>query len=332
MKISKIIRETYFESFPRYQILEKMVKETLEYKVKDKGWNFISRVKDLESFAQKIETCRFDEPSELEDFFACTIVVPTAEDFREAELIVNTEFKVYDRRPKVNSKTDKSAFDFCFDDLRLYVYKPSPENLPPTKLDMVKFEIQIKTIFQQAWSDATHDYVYKSGSASWARERVAYQIRAILEQADVMLMLSKSSGINNLPTLAKRNNEMVAIDRLINQINTIWEEEQLPKDKKTLAKTIYGLLNRVGCADRFRDIINEEVARIGGDVPPVNLSPYSFVVQALLYSSVADYKKYFREKRYFRNKGNKNIICIHSDMDIPDWVWDLKSGVQNLES
>ena len=41
-------------------------------------WHYESRVKELTSFALKIETGRVQTPAALEDFFACTLVVANA--------------------------------------------------------------------------------------------------------------------------------------------------------------------------------------------------------------------------------------------------------------
>ena len=328
MKVAKVLRDIHRNSFPLYEKLGKRVEDTLKHKVESRGWQFVSRIKDEQSFAQKVETCTVNDPSKLEDFFACTIVVLTADDFREAERIVDAEYEIEERRPETDINTDKNSFDFYFDDLRLYVHKRPSITSRPTKLDGVRFEIQIKTVFQQAWGLATHDYVYKSGTASWARERIAYQIRAILEQADVMLMLSKRSGINTFPTLAKRHKRTAKITTLINFIDEVWAEEQIPNDKLRLAKTIYILLNRVNCMDKFRDVINGEIDRVGGSVP-INLSPYFFVVQALLNTQLIDFKKCF--ERYYSKKRDENMICVHSDMDIPGWVKNVEFGVQYLE-
>lgn len=330
MKTSKVLRDIHEASYPFYLELEERVTEILKERVKRERWFFLSRVKEPESFAQKIETCKVDNPSKLDDFFACTIVVPTADDFDAAKHMIEEKFEIDDREKELTTRTNKSAHDFYFDDIKLYVYQRPDENGPPNKFDMVTFEVQIKTIFQQAWTDATHQFVYKSGSVSWARERIAYQIRAILEQADIMLMLSKTSGINKFPALAKRHKKTTMIEVLIHQISDIWDETQLPVDKKRLANNIYELMTRIGCQDEFRDIVNGEISRLGGSLP-VNLSPYSFVVQALLNSSKGNLKRYFKNKQCFRKKGCENIICIHADMDVPDWVNNLKCGVQNLD-
>jgi hypothetical protein len=86
---------------------------------------YVGRVKELESFALKIETGRVPDPARMEDFFACTIVVPTLSQIEEAERLVSSLFDGVGRRPPNDAETRKTASDFAFDDLRLYVARRS---------------------------------------------------------------------------------------------------------------------------------------------------------------------------------------------------------------
>src|SRR5258707_14772802 len=70
-------------------------------------WHYESRVKELTSFALKIESGRFQNPEALEDFFACTLVVANATEIVEAERLVRENFMVKERRPKRIVKTHK---------------------------------------------------------------------------------------------------------------------------------------------------------------------------------------------------------------------------------
>ena len=49
------------------------------------------------------------------------------------------------------------------------------------------FEVQIKTILQHAWSIATHDLIYKTDTVSWPKERIAFQVKAMLEHAEIAI-------------------------------------------------------------------------------------------------------------------------------------------------
>ncbi len=58
---------------------------------------------------------------------------------------------------------------------------------------------------QHAWGLATHDLIYKADEINWPKERIAFQIKAMLEQAEVTI-----SGVNNLislPEVSKDNYE-----------------------------------------------------------------------------------------------------------------------------
>ncbi|MBO9102288.1 MULTISPECIES: hypothetical protein [Rhizobium] len=77
----------------------------LKEEAEKQGWFFVSRLKELESFALKIETGRVPEPAKLEDFFACTLVVPTLAHIEVAENAVLSHYDLSARRPPDDSKT-----------------------------------------------------------------------------------------------------------------------------------------------------------------------------------------------------------------------------------
>src|SRR6185295_542993 len=78
----------------------------------------------------------------------------------------------------------KGTHEFSFDDLRLYTKWKPDVTLPTPTFAGVVFELQIKTFLQHAWSIATHDLIYKTDSISWPKERVAFEIKAMLEHAE----------------------------------------------------------------------------------------------------------------------------------------------------
>lgn len=321
MKIVKVIRDIYNSSLSRYQNLENEVKNTLKPSVEDCGWFFLGRVKELESFALKIETGRVLDLRNLEDFYACTIVVSTMGEIEKAEKLVKDLFNLSYRRPKQADITHKVASSFVFDDLRLYVTrKPSASGLHPD-LDGVIFEIQVKTILQYAWSVATHDLIYKSNSVSWPRERIAFQVKAMLEHAEVAI-----AGANNLANesaVAMQDTQTIAVSHLIEHIKNIWTEDTLPKDVKRLAETVLNLLRAADCdVDRFQSIINDEKKRL--NIIPKDLSPYSFVVQALAQT------RQFNFQNKFNRKQVRTVLCIHSGMELPDWMKQQHSRIINM--
>ncbi|MGD0076622.1 MAG: hypothetical protein ABSD31_20175 [Candidatus Binataceae bacterium] len=162
MKIIKQLRDLHQASSIKYERLAAEVRETLKPKVEDNDWFFISRLKELESFALKVETGRVPDPSNMEDFFACTIVVPTVLKIDDAEGLVRSLYDFHGRRPPDDAATQKASSSFAFDDLRLYVKRRTLASGKDQELDGLIFEVQIKTILQHAWSTATHDLIYKT--------------------------------------------------------------------------------------------------------------------------------------------------------------------------
>ena len=83
MKVSGSIRCIYDDQKATNERLKKMVDRRI-LGFKDSRWHYESRVKELVSFALKIETGRFEEPATLEDFFACVVVVANASELKQA--------------------------------------------------------------------------------------------------------------------------------------------------------------------------------------------------------------------------------------------------------
>jgi ppGpp synthetase/RelA/SpoT-type nucleotidyltranferase len=171
MKIAKPIRDAFDDAERLYKKLKQEVREVLKRQVEEVGWFYVDRVKGLESFALKVETGRFPDYARIEDFFGCTVIVPTFSQLKDAVGLIEVPFEIVMRRPKIEGETHKTASDFTFDDLRLYVKRRVSTDLPPSELDGIVFEVQIKTILQYAWGIATHDLIYKTEMLSWRLPR-----------------------------------------------------------------------------------------------------------------------------------------------------------------
>lgn len=199
-------------------------------------WFFAGRVKGEESFLQKIRSGRVRDFRHLEDFYACEIVVPLSSDIPAALKFVEPFFEEVYRKPISEKVTGKPAHSFVFDDLRVYGTLRSDPSLPSRPVDTVVFEIQVKTFLQHAWAIATHDLVYKYDRASWARSRVAYQVKALLEQAELSI-----NGITDLEAsefLPHDGEPESSIQRLIDFLALEFEPALLPQDRRRMATTI----------------------------------------------------------------------------------------------
>ncbi|MBF8648765.1 hypothetical protein [Pseudomonas pudica] len=320
MKIVKVVRDLYFEIRPNYEKLSEEVSSNLKRICENHNWFYISRIKEIESFALKIETGRVENPGAMEDFFACTLVVPTLSDIDKAENLVLEHYDSAYRRPKDDSHTSKPASSFAFDDLRLYVKRRSLASGRQPELDGMIFEVQIKTVLQHAWSVATHDLIYKSDTVNWPLERIAFQVKAMLEHAEIAI--AEADRLSNSSAVAKRDKRAIEILALIESINKIWGKDKVPADVKRLAENIHSVLCTCNIAvDDFPNIISAERKRLG--LLPADLSPYAFFVQALARHGEADLERKLK-------KSHKQKIVIHSGMDLPDWMSENNSKLINL--
>ena len=196
LKVPESVRRHFELLECQYRDLQPIIDDLIRDCIPDR-WLYFSRIKSKESFYAKMSQGRSE--ALLEDILAGTIVVERSDQINEAVGYLSDRFDIQDRRPKDPHETNKYPESFQFDDLRLYLkLKERPENDECAKLI---FEIQIKTYLQHAWIIATHDLIYKSDRIdSWAKKRVAFQIKAMLEHVETSISkveeLAKADLIN----------------------------------------------------------------------------------------------------------------------------------------
>ena len=320
MKIPKSLRDIYSENEIKYGKLKKQVDNYINL-CKDIRWQYESRIKERESYTLKVETGRFLEPTEIEDFFACTIVVENLSSLDKAEQLIKKRFKLVARRPPKNDFTSKPSDCFRFDDTRLYVrWKDNPD-IRPTGLNGLLFEVQVKTFLAHAWSVATHDLTYKTDEKSWSKERIAFQIKAMLEHAETSI--SEAIKLAKSKSLKKTNKSSVRISAIIELINELWSPEVLPKDKKRLAENIDKLINNIGIEIKILKRILIKETDLGRGTKTLNLSPYSTVIQSLFNQRENKITTYL----IGRNKEFK--VYIPSEIEIPESLLgrELKNAI-----
>lgn len=279
----------------------KLQVDNLVLSKKKETWHYRSRIKSEESFALKLETGRIKEPAKLEDFFACTLVVENVNEIKTAISFVESNFTLRSRRPRADDFTHKESYSFDFDDLRLYASIKKVDYLPPGVLPDLIFEIQIKTFLQHAWSIATHDLIYKSDTVSWPKERVAYQIKAMLEQAEISI--SGADALSQLPELAKNNNESKSLNEIKNFLITVFPAESLPFDLLRLSKIVNDILKAFEIElEQLKTIIDSETVLHRG-AETLNLSPYGIIIQSIINQDPAIFEKVFKTGHRMKAKG-----------------------------
>lgn len=182
-------------------------------------------------------------------------------------------------------------------------------DLSPQIYDLV-FEIQVKTFLQHAWTIATHDLIYKSDKINWSKERVAYQVKASLEHAEVSI--SGVEDLSKVGEISKENKEVKKVNQMIAFLNRYWTKDDLPRDKRRLAQNIISLINALGISQtELAELLTEET-RVGRGTNTRDLSPYLVIVQSLFNTKADALLKYLRAKN-----GSRQKILITKELSLP---------------
>jgi ppGpp synthetase/RelA/SpoT-type nucleotidyltranferase len=307
MKIPSSVRGLYDDLVAPAELLAEEVTRVVGI-FRERRWHYEGRIKELESFAQKLETGRVHDLQAIDDLFACTIVVENNVAIKRAVQSVETNFEVIRRRPDDPKVTSKSSECFPFDDLRMYVKLRKQPSLPDSPLSEIVFEIQVRTFLQHAWSIATHDLVYKGGKVSWSNERIAFQIKAMLEHAE--LSIEQAETFAKAPELAKSDDRKRTLQNICDFCTERWKNEDLPTDLKRLAENINTLLRSAELSlESFTTIFDGQTSQ-GKGAQMLSLSPYGAIVQALLDQKSDGLKKRFRNKKF--------KVFIPAEVEIPE--------------
>jgi ppGpp synthetase/RelA/SpoT-type nucleotidyltranferase len=311
MKVPSSIRRLYQAQIEPCTRLKSVVDQRVEA-VRQPKWHYESRLKSEEDFALKLETGRFTDTDNLEDFFGCMLVVTNSLELRKAEQLLLERFELCSRRPPQDNWTHKSPDSFPFDDLRLYMRLKDDPALPPTGLEHIVFEFQIRTFLQHAWSIAVHDLIYKSPDVDWNTERIAFQIKAMLEHAELSIQeaetLAKSSILGKTNKSTKSTKECIAL------LQELWGSEYLPRDVRRLASNILKLLEPLDMSTKqLKKILSEEKSTYN-NILPINLSPYATIVQSLFRHELGKMEDLLTsEKTSFK-------VVIVGEVDLPEGV------------
>lgn len=151
-----------------------------------------ARAKSLSSFAEKAlrqfraEDIRTHDPiHNLTDLCGARVITTTEEEVEAVCQLLSFIFKIEEFQ-NVARRLAVSEFGYQSRHLIAQAAQDSILGVPvPAPLRRLRFEIQVRTILQHAWSDISHDRLYKSAfdvPASFQRD--AARIAALLEQAE----------------------------------------------------------------------------------------------------------------------------------------------------
>lgn len=120
--------------------------------------------------------------------------------------------------------------------------EPWPPELPNALSDVV-FEVQILTAFEYAWSTVTHDLVYKGPGVDWQRRRLAAQLKAVVEQLDLLIdaFESAATGIpESIDDESEAHVDILAVFQRLER-DELLGVDVIPQSWQRFAECVYSL-------------------------------------------------------------------------------------------
>lgn len=289
-----ILDRKYQEYKPFVTNVSERVTETLRnYCEQRRGYTFTCRIKTIESLAEKIETGRFKKWSDLDDLFACTVIIPTLSHEKEVIEFCKNTFKII--RTVKRGQNKKSPDTFKFDSTRIYAQLKKVDDLDldnQLSIYTITFEIQVKSAFEHAWSVSTHDLVYKSSEIDWRRLRLAAQIKATVEQLDTLILAFQETSA----FIEDNDYSEIKIKRqLATEINKLFDnripDELRPKDMSRFCDNLYRLIVNAGKEKDIKQIIKQiatEIQSTPNSKIPLSLSLFQYFLAILITKNIIE--------------------------------------------
>ena len=296
-----ILERKYNEYYPFLEETAKQVKSTLVNFCEVHGYAFTSRIKTIESLAEKIETGRFKSWSNLDDLFACTIIIPTLLHEKEVTKFCKDIFQI--ERITKRGQNPKSPDTFKFDSTRIYAKVRRSEDIDDSELLNIydiTFEIQIKSAFEHAWSVSTHDLVYKNDEIDWKKLRLAAQIKANVEQLDTLILAFEQMST----IITECDDSDLKIKRnLSTEINKLFESNKIPaelrpKDLNRFCDNLYRLVPLENKKDKITasiQLIEKEINTTPINKIPRSISLFQYFLAILIENEIIEFpiKEYY---------------------------------------
>jgi ppGpp synthetase/RelA/SpoT-type nucleotidyltranferase len=216
---------------------------------------YSSRIKGIESAFVKAQKGDYEYPfTEMEDFFACQLIIPSKTYYSLVVPQIQEFFEVEILQSKV---LPPSSFDY--NDTH-YVLKLKDSPLRSDKSALKKrFELQVKTFLQSALQQASHDITYKPAKISYWTERIVCQLRALLELADdVLTQIESTTQVLHARSYYEDNHYKVEQKEILQIIESNFSKEQFPNDRRRVAVIIKSYLDIVGISvTQFKEVLEK---------------------------------------------------------------------------
>lgn len=288
------VHEKYEVTRRVVEIVGRRVENSVYEFCRSEGFAFSLRYKTPESIAEKIETGRFTSWSQLDDLFACTVVIPTL--LHEPHVLQFLESAFLKRSVRARGASAKAPDVFRFDATRFYgTLRPVADPDMPPELWQQVFEVQVRTAFEHAWSVTTHDLTFKGRDVDWRRLRLVAQLKAAVEQLDLLVVGFNEASSHLAP---HRWEEVETKGLIIERFKFLVDSGAIPaelgpKDWARFAANLYSMIlsgsdaprrpkDAFSYVQRCLDAIAQTVSSSSPDLIPRSLSLIQYCFATLV--------------------------------------------------
>jgi len=240
MIIPKDIAHNYYFFKPHFKKVQEIVDQTLINYSSRNHFAYSSRIKELDSLAEKIESGRYNDWNSIDDFIGSVIIIPNINYEPQILKFLDTSFEKI--QIKKRGSTLKSSDVFRFDATR-FIGKLRPIDSVEI-VNTINFEVQIRTAFEHAWSVTTHDLAYKSKTIDWRILRLAAQLKSSVEQLDMISLgahdIKSSIQEHKWPETEVKKRICIFFEKMLE--DKLIPEELKPKDMSRFSENIFTLL------------------------------------------------------------------------------------------
>jgi putative GTP pyrophosphokinase len=174
------------ERYSRFLNLVTLVLNCAIQKKNIKVHSISQRIKDYNSFLEKVERKRYSDPfQQCTDIVGCRVICLFQSQVEEIKKIIEEEFEVIEETDK---KSLKKFDQFGYLSLHMLIKIPKNRTRFIECCDLNDFmcEVQVRTILQEAWAEIEHYLNYKSAKEQENKEllRKIYSLAGMFEVAD----------------------------------------------------------------------------------------------------------------------------------------------------
>jgi ppGpp synthetase/RelA/SpoT-type nucleotidyltranferase len=275
---------------PYFEIVRKLVREPLTVLCDGKGYALMTRIKSAESVAEKVETCRYKDWAQIDDLVGFAVVIPTLTD--EATVIAYLD-EIFERvGVRARGSTLKAPDVFRFDCTRFIGRLRPRDEETSGPVHHLKFEIQIRSAFDHAWSVTTHALAYKTQDINWNKLRLTAQLKAAVEQLDLLVLAFEQASLKLEPSVWP---EIKAKQQIMEYFSSVVEKglipnELSPKVWSRFTDNVFRLIMSSSGSKKpkasdiptfVKQAVDAELAQVGAERVPRSVSLWQFAFASL---------------------------------------------------